>query len=105
MSYYGEPYCVDAAQRVELVAYAGSFGRTTFCVNDIHHLLETAKSWAGPIRDFTLIVERGSEEVAIATCFEGLTETAPGRYVFHAEDFAPQSDLAVLFFEGFEGSE
>ncbi len=105
MPYYGPPYCVDAAQRVELAAYGKPFGSTTFRVHDIHYILETARSWAGPIGDFTLIVEHGPEDVAIASCFDGLTETAPGRYEFHAEEYVPQSDLAVLFFMAFDEGE
>lgn len=97
LPYYGARYCIDEARSAELTAELETAGRAIYIAHDLRYILETAKSWDGPIGAFSLVVELGPDDTAVALCHEGLTRTAPTRYEFHAEDYVPNADLDLLF--------
>ncbi len=92
-----EAYCVDngtyrAAQKSEQAQ--GESLRYAV----VEYVLTTGANWSGPIKDFTLNLEKDGPTDVVSLCFEGkfrkkdsLTLTS------HIENFVPKNDLQVLF--------
>jgi hypothetical protein len=93
--------------------------KTTFCVNDevlkaidglegadkkkagfierrVSYVLKTGANWAGPIKDFHLIVDKGQSNRVISFCGEGLKTISPTAVEWRATDFTPTRDLNIL---------
>ncbi len=65
-------------------------------------MLTTAENWLGPIKTFTLKVEKPSPEALVSLCAEGIKRTGPTSFELTAEDYSPSEDLKVLFLEPIE---
>ena len=61
------------------------------------YVLRTGALWAGPIKDFELVVRKSSPAQLISTCFSGLTKTSAIEFRAHRVDFKPDEDLRVLY--------
>ncbi|GMV99361.1 MAG: hypothetical protein AMXMBFR84_05000 [Candidatus Hydrogenedentota bacterium] len=71
--------------------------RFSFVVVD--YILTTAAYWKGPIKEFTLTIEKpgGATPVAVSTAVEGLKKTGDHRFQVKKKDFVPEKDLSILF--------
>ncbi len=92
-------YCIDddflrAVVRARQAAHS-TYG-APFAEHRIDYILSTGANWAGPIGDFTLIVDKGAPGNLVSFCAEGVKKTAPTRFEVHKTDFVPRSDLSVL---------
>ncbi|MBF0285757.1 MAG: DUF4424 family protein [Magnetococcales bacterium] len=68
--------------------------------HDVGYVLQTGANWAGPIEDFTLIVQKSlKRKQLISTCpIPGLKLEKQGdAFVAKAKNFVPRSDLHLLF--------
>jgi hypothetical protein len=98
--------------------------KTTFCVNDdflklvdalessdkakkagiverrISYVLTTGANWAGPIKDFHLVVDKGQADRIVSFCGQdmqkGIQKISATQVDLHATDFTPSQDLNVL---------
>ncbi len=61
------------------------------------YVLKTGALWAGPIKDFELVIRKSSPKQLISTCFTGLTKTAPLEFRTHRVNFKPTEDLRILY--------
>jgi hypothetical protein len=61
------------------------------------YVLHTGGFWAGPIRDFELVVHKSSPQQLVFTCFTGLTKTSPTEFWAHRQNFKPEEDLRILY--------
>lgn len=102
-SYYGpEPYypggeraadyCYDNATRQKL---AGMPLPIPFTVG---YILQTAGYWNGPIDEFHLKIPRDEGDLVRFCVPEGLKAVGDGKS-WEANDFAPNSDLKIVFFD------
>ncbi|MCC6736827.1 MAG: DUF4424 domain-containing protein [Bauldia sp.] len=94
---YRERYCLDddfiaAARR--LMGNDPNFQ----ILNEqrIEYVLTTANTWASPIRDFTLTVDKGSPDALVSFCGEGVTRTSDTTFEDRETDFYPLRELDVL---------
>jgi hypothetical protein len=64
----------------------------------VSYILKTGANWAGPIDDFTLILEKAGADF-ISTCpIPGITlERQGNNFVGHAKNYTPTSNLNILF--------
>ncbi|HZT86709.1 MAG TPA: DUF4424 domain-containing protein [Stellaceae bacterium] len=62
----------------------------------IDYVLSTGANWAGPIGDFTLIVDKGDSNALVSFCATGVEQLSPTQYKLHLTNFTPPSDLAIL---------
>ncbi len=69
---------------------------------ELRYVLTTAENWLGPIKTFTLKVEKPSPEALVSLCAEGIKRTGPTSFELTAEDYSPSEDLKVLFLEPIE---
>ncbi len=94
-------YCLTPAIASEITvreAKAAQSVHPHMAQYSIGYILSTAKTWAGPIGRFRLIVEKQNENQIASFCLP-LQQTSPTRYEMERQDFVPDRDLDVVFFE------
>lgn len=89
-------YCVD--RRFQRAIAQKLQGRKDVLMPEttIGYVLKTGANWAGPIRHFRLVVDKGAPENLVSFCGAGVTKIGPTRYEMRATNFIPTQDLAVL---------
>lgn len=98
MDSYVERYCMDEAfvgaarRRVQ----GGEMLSETW----VDYILTTGANWSGPIRDFRLVVDKGSADNLVSFCGEGLTKISPTQFEMRRTDYTPTRDLNVLILVG-----
>ncbi|MEY4763835.1 MAG: hypothetical protein RI907_508 [Pseudomonadota bacterium] len=92
---YGRQACVDKAARAGVSRRDGEGGVSW---SFLRYVLTTGNNWRDGIKDFTLTVRKRSPKEVMSLCLDGeLKKVDPVTFVFHAQDYRPQRDLAVLF--------
>ena len=96
---YERKYCLDcdvlaAVDRAKRAA-PGSYG-APFSEQRIDYVLKTGANWAGPIRDFRLVVDKGRPGNLVSFCGTGVRKIGPTRFEMRRSDFTPTADLHVL---------
>ena len=61
------------------------------------YVLKTGALWAGPIKDFELLIRKSAAAQMVSTCFSGRSKTGPLEFSAHRSDFTPTEDLRVLY--------
>ena len=84
-------YCVDE----DLLATLAK-AKSTLSQCSIDYVLKTGANWAGPIKNFRLVVEKGSPDNLVSFCGQGVKRIGPTQFEMRKSDFTPQQDLAVL---------
>jgi hypothetical protein len=62
----------------------------------ISYILKTGKNWAGPIRDFRLVIDKGAPDRLISLCINNIVKVSPTSFEFRATDYVPDRDLNIL---------
>lgn len=96
---YRRKYCIDkefyaAVDRLRK-ATKSEFG-PPYSEQRIDYILKTAANWAGPIKDFRLVVDKGDADSLVSFCAEGVKKIAPSQFEVHRTDFVPDGNLSVL---------
>lgn len=95
---YKQRYCVDddflrAALRTSTsVAAKNSF----LTERRIEYVLVTGANWAGPIKDFRLVVDKGKPGNLVSFCGTGVKKIGPTQFEMHVANFTPAQNLNVL---------
>jgi hypothetical protein len=86
---YKSTYCVDDdfLKLVDGLKPANKPGKPRLIERRINYVLTTGANWAGPIKDFHLVVDKGRADRIVSFCNEGLKEISP-----------PQSDIRASYF-------
>ena len=66
---------------------------------ELKYVLVTGGNWLGPIKKFNLTVEKPSEKALVSLCADGIKRASPTTFTVSADNYAPDSDLNVLFVE------
>lgn len=95
---YRTKYCVDDGflKAVNGAFKAGTDGVPSHVENWISYVLSTGANWQGPIKDFTLRVDKGDPGAFVSFCGEGVKKTGPTTFEMKATDFYPEKDLDIL---------
>jgi hypothetical protein len=64
--------------------------------NWISYVLTTGANWAGPIKTFTLVVDKGESDNYVSFCGTDVKKTGPTTFEMTATDFYPEKDLDIL---------
>src|SRR5215510_3800268 len=96
---YVEKYCLDkeflaAVERARREAKS-QFG-APYSEQRIEYILSTGANWAGPIKEFRLVVEKGEADSLISFCGDDVKKISPTRFEMKMTDFTPEDDFAVL---------
>jgi hypothetical protein len=96
---YREKYCIDPAfeqaARKKLAAIADP-GSPHMTEQRVSYILTTANNWAAPIRDFRLVVDKGSPEALVSFCGTGVRKIGPTQFEMRATNFVPDKELEIL---------
>jgi Domain of unknown function (DUF4424) len=96
---YKEKYCFDfeflaAVERARKAANA-KFG-APFSEERIDYILKTGANWSGPIRQFRLVVDKGSPDNLVSFCGQDVKKIGDTRFEMLKTDYTPDGNLAVL---------
>ena len=102
-------YCIDAGTEKAITAAQakaeqGPQNEFGFSVNYLglsflDYILTTANTWKGPIGQFRLTLDKGSEQSLTSLCMDGIKKTGPTTFVVEKTNFTPTEDIRVVFFE------
>jgi hypothetical protein len=91
----GAQTCVDPAARAGMLRKQKDFG---VAWGYLRYVPTTGNNWQDSIQDFTLILRKDDPAEVLSLCLDGeLRKIDPLTFVFHAENYRPAKDLAVLF--------
>lgn len=75
-----------------------TFGNWLFAgPKEVQYILQTAKTWKGPIKRFHLTIRTDKDNDMISTCTKGLKKVSARRYELEKENFVPGQDLGISF--------
>src|SRR5499427_3043139 len=96
---YEEKYCLDKeflAAVVRARRDAKSQFGAPYSEQRIEYILSTGANWAGPIKEFRLVVDKGDADSLVSFCGEDVKKVSPTRFEMKMTDFTPEDDFAVL---------
>jgi hypothetical protein len=56
-------------------------------------------TWAAPIGDFQMTIDKGNPAALVSFCGTGVTKTGPTTFAVHYTNFTPKTDVQVLLLE------
>jgi hypothetical protein len=98
---YKKRYCVDsdfvdAVRRAKEAVGPQNLIRETL----LEYVLVTGANWAGPIKDFRLVVDKGEPGNLVSFCANGVKKISPTQFEVHYKDYTPDRNLQVLILHG-----
>ena len=95
---YRKKFCIDDAF-VKLARKSNEAmqqGEPYLVENWISYILTTGANWAGPIKTFTLVIDKGEQDNFVSFCGEDVRKTGPTTFEMTKTDFYPEKDLDIL---------
>ncbi len=95
---YMTDYCLpaDFLRGVDRLAGGAEGNVARLQERRISYVLKTGANWAGPIKDFRLVVDKGKPERLVAFCGDNVRKISPTAFEIKATDFTPDKDLKIL---------
>jgi hypothetical protein len=95
---YLRKYCIDASflAAIERAKVAAKSDFPPLQEQRIAYILRTGGNWAGPIKSFRLVVDKGAPDNIVSFCGQGVKKISPTQFEMTKTDFTPQADLDVL---------
>jgi hypothetical protein len=95
-----QKYCIDdafaaAAQRAKKDVQ-DKFG-VPLSEDRISYVLRTGANWSGPIKDFTLTIDKGAADSLVSFCGEDVKKIGATQFQMKKTDYFPEGDLSILF--------
>jgi hypothetical protein len=64
--------------------------------NYLEYILVTGANWAGPIKNFRLVIDKGSPNNLVSFCGSNVRKIGPTQFEVRMSNFTPKSNLNVL---------
>jgi hypothetical protein len=98
LSRYRTDYCVTDFFLRGIDRRAGAHDENVARLQEqrITYVLKTGANWAGPIKHFRLIVDKGRANRLVSFCADNVKKISPTAFEMVATDFTPQRDLKIL---------
>ena len=95
---YKAKYCIDDAfvRIAQKSVEAMRDGEPYLVERWISYILTTGTNWSGPIKKFTLVVDKREPDNFVSFCGDGVRKTGPTTFEMTATDFSPQKELDIL---------
>ncbi|MBL0370800.1 DUF4424 domain-containing protein [Rhizobium sp. KVB221] len=95
---YKKKYCIDDAfvRLAKKSNEAMNANQPSLVENWISYVLTTGGNWAGPIKKFTLVIDKGEHDNFVSFCGEGVKKTGDTTFEMTATDYYPEKDLDIL---------
>lgn len=96
---YQQKYCLDrdfnmSIDRARREAKS-QFG-APYSEERIEYVLKTGANWAGPIKNFRLVIDKGEASNLVSFCGTGVRKIGATQFEIRKNDFTPDKDLHVL---------
>ena len=95
---YRDEYCVTDFFLRGIDRRAGAHDENVARLQErrISYVLKTGANWAGPIKNFRLVVDKGKADRLVSFCGDNVKRLTPTTFEMSAKDFTPQRDLKIL---------
>jgi len=95
---YRKQYCISESLLADLDKVAGGAEANTAKLKEwrISYVLKTGANWAGPIKAFRLVVDKGNAERMVSFCAPNIKVLSPTQTESTATNFTPDKDLRIL---------
>jgi hypothetical protein len=95
---YRADYCISDGLLIAIDNMAGSDEANTAKLMEqrINYVLKTGANWAGPIKDFRLVVDKGRKNNLVSFCAPNIRKISPTDFEVHLKNFTPKRNLKVL---------
>jgi hypothetical protein len=112
---YMQRYCMDKpflagfdkqfnARQKAAKAKGDEFGNVPYVEHWLSYVLKSGANWKGPIKDFRLVVDKGTAGNLVSFCMDGVKKIAPTQFEVRRTNFEPAQDLDILIVEFYDGS-
>jgi Domain of unknown function (DUF4424) len=95
---YMRKYCMDRAflDTIESAKAAAKSEFPPLQEQRISYVLKSGANWAGPIKSFRLVVDKGDPRNIVSFCGESVNKIMPTQFEMKKSDFVPKADLYML---------
>jgi hypothetical protein len=95
---YQAKYCMDDGFVRKAIQSNADMndGKPYYTEQWISYILTTGANWFGPIKKFTLTVDKGEPDSIVSFCGDGVKKTGPTTFEMTKTDFYPDKDLDIL---------
>lgn len=66
---------------------------------ELRYILSTAENWSGPIKQFSLTIDKGSPETLASLCLKGIKTDSPTTLTITKDNFQATEELGVLLLD------
>jgi len=95
---YKTNYCIldDFLKSIDKLAGADEANKANILERRISYVLKTGANWAGPIKNFHLVVDKGQPDRIVSFCGDGVKKISATAFEMRASDFTPTRDLNII---------
>jgi hypothetical protein len=95
---YKANYCIpdDFLKSIDKLAGADEANKAKILERRISYVLKTGANWAGPIKSFHLVVDKGQADRIVSFCGDGVKKISATAFELRANDFTPTQDLNII---------
>ena len=96
---YQDRYCVDDHFVRGFDRRSAATGRNDqqfYTETWIGYILSSGANWKGPIKDFRLVVDKGSTDNLVSFCMDGVKKIGPTQFEVRKTNYEPNQDLNIL---------
>jgi hypothetical protein len=95
---YRTDFCVDDGLLKGVDRIAGDAPENVAKLREqrISYILKTGANWAGPIKDFRLVIDKGKADRLTSFCADNVKKISPTLFEVRAKDFTPTTNLKIL---------
>ena len=95
---YRAEYCVqdDLLRGIDRIAGSAEGNVQKLRERRITYVLKTGANWAGPIKDFKIVIDKGSPDRLISFCLDNVKKISSTAFQVRKKDFTPERDLKIL---------
>ena len=95
---YRSGYCVpeDLLRGIDRIAGDAEGNTAQLRERRINYVLKTGANWLGPIKDFKIVIDKGSPDRLISFCLDNVKKISSTAFQVRKKDFTPERDLKIL---------
>ena len=95
---YKANYCIldDFLKSIDKLAGADEANKAKILERRISYVMKTGANWAGPIKNFRLVVDKGQADRIVSFCGDGVKKISATAFELRANDFMPTRDLNII---------
>ncbi len=95
---YKANYCIldDFLKSIDRLAGADEANKAKVMERRISYVLKTGANWAGPIKNFHLVVDKGQPDRIVSFCGDGVKKISATAFEMRTSDFTPTRDLNII---------